>query len=597
MRRRLVAWNSDGKADSFVTVSGTNQCKVWDCISTSKENDIPAGSLRTEVAEEAHLKVQYSAIAYRWRKKKRKKSKDNVHSYLAAGHKTGAITLFDLSQARVVKRLKAEHSEKVTSLDFSAKTDVLYSCSVDRTILRWVLPKGKITWRATFSEEEVPTALAASKDGSCLAVAGTSIKVYDLTSQNTESVREFVGHSNEVEFLEWSLDGSFFVSGTSVDDCLHVWRASGKKNKKRNPIKLLPMDSAPLSLSIAPLKDPESSVWAILAVSESSTAYVWHFTLPAKKGSRKSRSQPLVPICTIKVESPNPVVKVSEGCLMSARFLKGKGQWVVLARGGPLLPFFTQVSLRGENSPCGENQQPPPSISLSPFSPLGPAVALANDNSDASPRANNSAAGEGLALKTPPSSRTNGRTIPTSTKRPRPKPTPNTKILGLGDQPVRKRPKFSECAQSLAERLREVELQRREVTQSKDQKIMQNIPDAASLLTVLEQALASNDVQMLELCLQNQSKEVVRNTMKRLPGAQAEILLEKLVLKFRTKPRRSPQLLTWIQALVEQHGPQLSNTPSLGALSMALEDRLQWAVPLLKLQGRLGLALRQIDDS
>merc|ERR1719220_2994041 len=120
-----------------------------------------------------------------------------------------------------------------------------------------------------------------------------SIKLYALESESPDPIREYVGHSSQVEFLRWSGDGTFFVSGTSDDPTLHIWRAtqkapSGKKNKKRNPESILPMDAPPLSISVAPTNHPDSK-WSILGVSESSSAFVWTFCLAVKK-SKKNRA-------------------------------------------------------------------------------------------------------------------------------------------------------------------------------------------------------------------------------------------------------------------------------------------------------------------
>ena len=86
---------------------------------------------------------------------------------------------------------------------------------------------------------------------------------------------------------------------------------------------------------------------------------------------------------------------------------------------------------------------------------------------------------------------------------------------------------------------------------------------AASLSTVLEQALHSGDNTQLELCLQNRNIKVVAQTIARLGTAQVLPLLTRLVDKFEARPARGAMLLPWVKSLLEHHAAYLVTMPEL----------------------------------
>lgn len=124
-------------------------------------------------------------------------------------------------------------------------------------------------------------------------------------------------------------------------------------------------------------------------------------------------------------------------------------------------------------------------------------------------------------------------------------------------------------------------------------------PAAGSLQTVLVQALHSNDTSLLEACLQFTKRDVIENTIRRLPTEYLIPLLLDLITRFQEKPGRAPALLIWIQSILLIHTAYLMTVPNLvGKLSnfyQALDTRLGVFPKLLALRGRLDVVQSQVN--
>lgn len=145
-------------------------------------------------------------------------------------------------------------------------------------------------------------------------------------------------------------------------------------------------------------------------------------------------------------------------------------------------------------------------------------------------------------------------------------------------------------------------------------------PPASSLQQMLIQALHSNDSQLLEACLTHSNRELIRNTVRRLPTTWVIPFLQQIVDKFQERPNRGKALLEWIKAVLlihtaylmtvsvntstcslnrSQSNVMLYQVPDLvGKLSnfyKALDARLGVFQKLLGLHGRLDLLMSQID--
>jgi len=124
------------------------------------------------------------------------------------------------------------------------------------------------------------------------------------------------------------------------------------------------------------------------------------------------------------------------------------------------------------------------------------------------------------------------------------------------------------------------------------------IPTATSLGTVLTQALRTNDVDLLESCLQVPNLDSIRATIERLHSALATNLLQKLAERLHRRPGRAGSLMVWVQWTIVSHGGYLANQPAavkqLHTLYNVVKQRAAGLQPLLSLKGKLDMLEAQM---
>lgn len=122
--------------------------------------------------------------------------------------------------------------------------------------------------------------------------------------------------------------------------------------------------------------------------------------------------------------------------------------------------------------------------------------------------------------------------------------------------------------------------------------------NAASLGTVINQALRTNDAQLLELCLQTSDLKIVENTINRMDSALALELLSRLASRMHRRPGRAMNLMSWMKFTMIAHGGALVTQPDLTArlaeLSRVLEERARGLPALLALRGKLEMLDAQL---
>ena len=123
------------------------------------------------------------------------------------------------------------------------------------------------------------------------------------------------------------------------------------------------------------------------------------------------------------------------------------------------------------------------------------------------------------------------------------------------------------------------------------------LPSATSLAALLTQSLLANDKGLFEsvLRLQNENfdeTQIISNTLSRIDTPIAILLLEKLSIKFRLKPRDSMHVMKWLVPLLAKH--DLKSRPCrahLARIRQSIDYHCQGMLPALKLQGRLALVM------
>lgn len=123
-------------------------------------------------------------------------------------------------------------------------------------------------------------------------------------------------------------------------------------------------------------------------------------------------------------------------------------------------------------------------------------------------------------------------------------------------------------------------------------------PSAASLGTVLTQALRSNDHQLLESCLSVTNLQNIRATIERLPSVHAATLLRRLAERIHRRPGRAGSMMIWVQWTVVAHGGYLASQPStmkeVRELYRVVKLRATGLQPLLALKGKLDMLSAQV---
>ena len=125
------------------------------------------------------------------------------------------------------------------------------------------------------------------------------------------------------------------------------------------------------------------------------------------------------------------------------------------------------------------------------------------------------------------------------------------------------------------------------------------LPSGMSLGTVLSQSLRTNDVNLLETCLQVHDLDTIRATIERLDSSIATILLQKLAERLHSRPGRAGSLMVWIQWTLVAHGGYLASQPDvvkkLTALQRVVKERASSLQSLLSLKGKLDMLEAQLN--
>lgn len=126
-----------------------------------------------------------------------------------------------------------------------------------------------------------------------------------------------------------------------------------------------------------------------------------------------------------------------------------------------------------------------------------------------------------------------------------------------------------------------------------------SIPTGASLGTVLSQALKTNDLSLLESCLNTTDLPTVRSTIQRLSSPLAGTLLYKLAERLHRRPGRAGSLMVWVQWTLITHGGYIAGQPELvrklAELNKVVEERARGLQSLLLLKGKLDMLESQME--
>jgi U3 small nucleolar RNA-associated protein 5 len=176
----------------------------------------------------------------------------------------------------------------------------------------------------------------------------------------------------------------------------------------------------------------------------------------------------------------------------------------------------------------------------------------------------------------------------------------NDQEVVLGDDEDDVELTLGQKLEQLSKSINDLEDARDKDVQQVEKQIQRRIPTADSLVTLLEQALQSNDAALLEQCLMCTNLDIIDATTLRLPTSRVLTLLKTLVSKFEKRPSRGLLVTHWLSFILKHHISFLITVPDLSrqlaGLSQLLEQRLSTYSKLASLSGRLELLMSQVSS-
>ncbi|KAG0937762.1 hypothetical protein G6F57_008970 [Rhizopus arrhizus] len=497
--------------------------------------------------------------------KKKKSGTAPLSKAIALGMQSGSISLYSLSHGIVIKRLENAHTTPISDFVMTKDGSRGYSVAEDNYIVEWDIEEAKEVskWKA---DAKNVRKLKLSHDETKLATAGHTITLWDLTTHTV--IKKFTGHASMVKELAFSPQDDLLVSSAEDDRYINVWDAQ-TTNTNTNNVAALTVENNVSHIDFSTTEP------AVLAVTDEGLVGVWEnpsLVTPQVTGHKRKmmRSMTKEPDANVKIVSTAEENKLIP--ILAAQFVTDNGgKSIMTARGSSIKPSFEVVKYVNEET----------------------GAILRDIELFRQPVTNYLIDSASIAVN---NLRTTKKTYDEST----------VTVIGNSDFVV-KAPTMAENHEENveAEQTIEQKLLSLDVADTNEQKHKKNkkktvvTPAAGSLQTVLVQALHSNDTSLLEACLQFTKRDVIENTIRRLPTEYLIPLLLDLITRFQEKPGRAPALLIWIQSILLIHTAYLMTVPNLvGKLSnfyQALDTRLGVFPKLLALRGRLDVVQSQVN--
>ena len=549
-------------------VSPDNRLTLW---------DVATNRLKQTYKERAHLTAGYTCVSYRSAPTTDDASSLSSFGIAALGSDTGAVIIWDFAKD-TFRRVAHEKSKfRVADVALTGGADRVFTCSEkSKFVYEWDLASGEIIREFVGGKPGV-SRLALSPSGRRLLTSGPNIRLWDLESG--DKLKRFVGHASAATQLVF-VDEEHFVSACD-DRFMSVWTCSkGSKGKeKKEKTRGVPLEKKPLFVLAAPSVPVDIAVKSTNAracrvvVCTSTEVFAWDMDI-----------QRIAQSAQVSVE-PTFVVK-SSGCATAG--LKTEKQCHLLRIVGDhhelrlveLNAIFEQTGkvivdskrstvVSAESEMNGNAKQVEAVVAASEKS----------EENEAPTEKNRKVNAEDLTKQVP---------LATS----------QDKSSSLTDQrPMGERVK--EMSTKLS-KLTEELLMNGETDASNQSKKRKRQPEtAASLSSALEQALQSNDLDMIEACINQSDQEIIGTTVGRLPPSRILQFVGVLVQKYEARPSRSRILFAWIEAILKQHAAFLITVPdltaTLGGLYESVKSRARLLDKFVQLSGRLDFIVSQVD--
>ncbi|KAJ3194524.1 WD repeat-containing protein 43 [Irineochytrium annulatum] len=555
-------------------------------------------------------------------------STGHVSRILAVGTSTGDVNVYSLATGQLVKTLVSNVPSPVTDMAFGgapfgkkpkagkASTPILYTVSASGDVMKWDWENGSLLGK--FKEPSSLSRIAVHPKTGRVLVAGLGLKLYDPDKAFTSTgnaagslpagvVREFTGHATQISecwFLDNVQEGSwkvYCVSAAKEDRFLSVWDCTEEEGdvSASGNVSALTLDNPPLHLSVSDSNH-------VLALDELGIVDLWGSAFKSNSSNNKPTKKSGRPaITTLPFQSSIEVVSSASEKernavpILAATFETASGTSTpktLIAYGHPVKPTFERV----------------PFLHIETHELLSP-VQLTRNHTDG-----------GLLMQDPKVAKAKQLAASTQPYRQ----AHDVAVVGDRDMPDMLEgvvddeapaeldedgPEAAGASTSsaagleptLEERLKEMALDPstaptppRSSGRNGPRKGPPRNPTAASLHSMLSQAVHSSDRQLLETTLMVSDPKIILATVRRLPARLVVPLLDMLVGRLAARPSRAGALIEWVRAVVVAHAAFLMTDQTLvrhlGALHQTLDARVSTFQRLLKLSGRLDLVMSQI---
>ncbi|TMW56328.1 hypothetical protein Poli38472_006338 [Pythium oligandrum] len=561
----------------FAAVSEDNRLKVW---------DVSSGAIEHDLKERDHLNYKYTCITWTQHspltKAGSKRAKTSSQGLIALGTSTGVIVIWDLRKGEVVQRLSSDkegHNGAINDVAFNSQGNLLYSCSSDKNVLEWNVKDGSVARKFRCGSEGAQK-VAVSPEDEILAVGGTAIRTFDLSSG--KKARKLVaGLSSAVNQLRFSQCKRYLFSATIGGRFVNMYDLSNAENDE--PVVNFSMPSSSASLFVRTKSAKKKADVLLGAVSTTGSLFVWNHKY---KVSSAKTTKPVAPDAKSGATAGVLVAELGQD--------ENEQSQITVVRGSTAKPAFEKLSLLDDQQQL---------VSELAFAPISEHLLLGDKESAQKKQKVLAEAAEKEKTHIPALAERSGLAKAKDVV------DASGEFDELRDEDEDE--EDGEGALSLAERveaLRErvendlaAEMVRVDADATANRVGPSERPDASSLSSLLEQALQSKDNAMLEYCLRTRDAKVIANTIKRVSSVKVLELLDILVLKFEKSPGRCARLCPWIRSILLHHTAYLMTQPdlvqSLSALYQILENRLKVHDALQKLSGRLSLVIGQIHEA
>jgi len=333
-------------------------------------------------------------------------------------------------------------------------------------------------------------------------------------------LKTYPGHATDIRQVIFS-DNNTFITIADQDRFISIWGQENSESEKGKTVSALTMDTMPVSVSV-------NSNNNVLAIGEDGILYLWNNMSSSNENNDKKKRQKIL---TKGFDSKLKIVYLNEEDedeepqllnIMFASFINSSktGECQILVGYGSMVrPKFEIITdLITESGEFKENI----SLSRSLVTNLLQSEIKKNDK----------------------------KTTSTYTQS---KPSTMMTMSLLDEEGEEEGEKTAEEEKSLEEIIKEMDIKssKQEESTTKSKKIV--IPKGESIQNMLQQAVHSNDKQLLETCLSVSNVKIIRNTLERLQPQYVISFLNLLKERIQKRPQRGYSIFDWIRYTIMIH--------------------------------------------